>query len=178
MGSLTISMVRIYLDANAVIDSRESSAGRGPALRELIIDVRNIGYSLVTSELTLAEVLVVPLRGLVDRSPEDEDPESRELHDWYLANLKPEHAVILTLPMTQRVLVRAALIRARVTGIKLPDAIHVATAIEGGASYFLTADRRLEAAFMRDGEWVADPKLAFVSTEDETLRAFLSSLSS
>lgn len=47
------------------------------------------------------------------------------------------------LPITVAVYERAARIRATHVAIKLPDALHLATAIENGCGAFVTADAKL-----------------------------------
>lgn len=52
---------------------------------------------------------------------------------------------VMSLPITVPVLERAARIRANWLSIKLPDAVHLATAIEHSCGAFVTADRQLAA---------------------------------
>ena len=85
---------------------------------------------LVTSELTLSECLVVPYR----------------LGDSYLAE---RYEALLTrarglsmIPIARRNLRAAARLRAAY-GLKTPDAIQIAAALEGQCSCFVTNDRRL-----------------------------------
>jgi len=123
----------VYLDANIVVYAVEGY----PALREQVcalleaMDKRML--SAVTSELTLAEVLVKPM---IDGNT----PVERA----YRTFLEPSGALRL-LPVSQAVLIEAARLRAR-TGLKLPDAIHMATAAGAGCTSFLTNDRGLCAS--------------------------------
>ena len=85
---------------------------------------------LVTSALTLLEVLVVPLRA-----------RNRSLADRYEALLTRSRGIRLV-DMTRDQLRAAAQLRAT-TGFKTPDALQVAAAIGAGCQTFLTNDRRL-----------------------------------
>jgi predicted nucleic acid-binding protein len=85
----------------------------------------------VTSELTLAEVLVKPIR--------DGNSTARDTYDRMLRT-KPFLSV---LPINRDILVDAAGLRAA-TSLKLPDAIHAATALLRGCTTFLTNDAGFE----------------------------------
>lgn len=86
--------------------------------------------AVVTSTITLAEVLVYPLRkGNV------------ELVQRYRDILLYSPG-IATLPVSPHIAEKAAQLRASY-GFRTPDAIHVATAIFAGAQAFLTNDKRL-----------------------------------
>lgn len=84
----------------------------------------------ITSSLTFTEVMVHPLR-------RGDEPLARQYSRILL------HARNLTtVPVSPEIAMEAARIRAA-TGIKVPDAIHIATAIVGGAKSFLTNDSHL-----------------------------------
>ena len=97
-----------------------------PLFREADDGIRE----LVTSALTLLEVLVVPLR-----------VRNRSLADRYEALLTRSRGIRLV-DMTRDQLRAAAQLRAT-TGFKTPDALQVAAAIGAGCRTFLTNDRRL-----------------------------------
>jgi predicted nucleic acid-binding protein len=84
----------------------------------------------VTSELTLAEVLVKPYQ--LDRA---------ELIQAYESFLEPDGALQIE-PVTASVLRDAARLRAR-SRLRVPDAIHAATAVTAGCSALLTNDQDL-----------------------------------
>ena len=86
----------------------------------------------VTSELTLAETLVKPF---MDESEERQDAYKRVLLSS--SGLTPA-------PVTRAVLVEAARLRA-LRRFRLPDAIHVATALLTDCAAFISNDRRLNA---------------------------------
>jgi predicted nucleic acid-binding protein len=88
--------------------------------------------SLVTSSLTLMEVLVVPYRA-----------GNRSLAQRYEALLTRGRGVRL-IDLSHDQLRAAAQLRGA-TGVKTPDALQLVAAISAGCSTFLTNDRRLPA---------------------------------
>ena len=88
------------------------------------------GHAVVLSTLAIAEVLV----GRYRQDTEDEVDEFREA----LAGIPGGRVVAASMDIAAQ----AAAIRAA-TGLKLPDAIHLATAIVSGAAAFLTNDSAL-----------------------------------
>jgi predicted nucleic acid-binding protein len=91
-------------------------------------DVRKL--ELITSALTLLEVLVVPYRAGL-----------RTLADRYEALLTRGRGIRLV-DLTRDQLRAAAQLRAA-TGAKTPDALQLAAALTAGCTAFLTSDRRL-----------------------------------
>ena len=85
---------------------------------------------LVTSELSLFEVLVVPYR-----------VGNRQLAERYEALLTRSRG-IRTVPLTRDQLRAAAQLRAT-SGVKTPDALQLVAAIGAGCQTFVTNDRRL-----------------------------------
>jgi predicted nucleic acid-binding protein len=121
---------RIYLDANILIELFESDSALSKSLHRLLaVSYRDL--ILVTSELTLAEVLVLPIR------KRDEQSISRYSLFFDSGNFWINGLV------NKEVLSLSANIRAKRQGYKLPDAIHLATAYLNGCSHFFTGDRRL-----------------------------------
>ncbi|CUS34801.1 Ribonuclease VapC (fragment) [Candidatus Nitrospira nitrosa] len=86
----------------------------------------------VTSELTLAEVLVKPL---LDHHTERQAA--------YLHALQPSTSLQIV-PVSRDILIAAAHLRAN-AHLKLPDAIHAATAQQTSCDQFLTNDARIPA---------------------------------
>jgi predicted nucleic acid-binding protein len=86
--------------------------------------------SIVTSELALAEVLVMPMRtgnaALVNHYIEAVS--SREYLD--------------VVPVNRDIIIGSARLRSA-SAVRLPDAIHVATALAAGCSVFLSEDKRI-----------------------------------
>jgi predicted nucleic acid-binding protein len=87
-------------------------------------------FRLVTSVVTLIEVLVQPLRsGRADVADEYRDILLRSTS-------------LTTVPLTKEIADEAARLRA-FNNLRTPDAIHLGTAIQSGASWFLTNDAGL-----------------------------------
>ncbi|MDQ0513075.1 type II toxin-antitoxin system VapC family toxin [Ancylobacter amanitiformis] len=142
MGRLNgVNSFRIYWDTSVFIrlveDDDELSYRLG-ALQLYAFDGDVV--SLRSSELTLAELLVRPLR--------DNDT---ELIDIYRRLLRSNAALTIG-PVDRPCLEMAARIRADRKEIKLPDAIHIATARLMNCTHFVTGDRRLRG--QADMPWV------------------------
>jgi len=122
--------VRVYVDTNVVIRGLErTDAGAGEVGR--LSDLATRGkLALVTSELTLSEVLVAPLR-------HGDELLAQAYRDFLI-----EDRVIDLRPVSREVLAASARIRAR-SGAAFPDAIHLATAILAGCDRVVSYDRRL-----------------------------------
>ncbi|HSF48619.1 MAG TPA: PIN domain-containing protein [Burkholderiales bacterium] len=124
---------RVYLDANVFIYAFEGFPAFLPVLTALFARMDRGELSAVTSELTLAEVLVKPLQDGNDF-----------LRQRYEETLKSSSALAV-IPVSRAVLSRAAWLRARHETLKMPDAIHLATALAAGCNRFLTNDYCLAA---------------------------------
>lgn len=121
----------IYIDANAFILFGEAHSDLGLRLKSVFAAMAEGTLEIVTSDLTLAEVLVGPLKS---KRP--------DLVSAYEKLLFPRKN-FFRIPVTVRILKRSAELRASFN-IKLPDAIHVATALETACTVFLTEDHRLQ----------------------------------
>jgi predicted nucleic acid-binding protein len=131
MAHLTLSG-RIYLDTNIFIYALEGY----PIFRSVLTTLFNAldrgELTAVTSELTLAEVLVKPL---LDHHAERQAA--------YLQALQPSTSLQIV-PVSRDILIAAARLRAD-ANLKLPDAIHAATAQLTGCAQFLTNDARFSS---------------------------------
>jgi predicted nucleic acid-binding protein len=87
-------------------------------------------FRIVTSFVTLIEVLVHPLR--------EGQPELAEEY----RNILLQSPALATIPLDEGIAEDAATLRAR-HNLRTPDAIQLATAIRSGASWFLTNDAGL-----------------------------------
>lgn len=96
---------------------KEASAGR---------------LQLVTSALTLLEVLVVPYRARNNSLAERYEALLTRSRGLHMLDLSPE-------------LLRAAAQLRAVTGIKTPDALQIAAALSADCKAFVTNDRRIPA---------------------------------
>lgn len=128
MGKVSAALgQRVYLDANIIIYAVEGFAPFLDQIRALLAAVNSGEVIAVTSELALAEVLVKPLK--------DQQPVLQQAYQTFLTPT-PEFEVV---PINLTVLVEAARLRAT-SKLKLPDAIHLATALHHQCDSFLTND--------------------------------------
>jgi len=132
----------VYLDANCFIYSVERIDPYRAILDSLWRAVSFGQITIVTSELTLLEVLVKPLK-----------EGNATVAASYRAVLRHSPDVRMA-PITQVVLEEAANLRAT-QGLKTPDALHAATALLNGCTLFVTND----SAFRR----VSDLTVAILS---------------
>jgi len=131
---------KVYLDANFFIYTLEAVAPWARAAGEVLRSLDGGQLAAATSELSLAECLVKPLElGLTD------------VAGAYLELLK-DHRFLSVAPVTREILIEAARLRS-LSRIKLPDAIHAATALQKGCSSFLTNDDRLRVEGLDVVRW-------------------------
>jgi len=123
---------RVYLDANVFIYALESQGPFTRAAQLVLTNVCNRTSVALTSELTLTEVLVIPLR--------TNNKAAIALYEAFLTDVSK----IELLPVTRTVLRLAAELRAT-NGTKLPDAIHIASALDNRCSTFISQDKRIKA---------------------------------
>jgi predicted nucleic acid-binding protein len=134
MGSLiAVAGSHVYLDTNIIIYAVEGAALARPSLLHLLSQVDAGVLTATTSELTLAEVLVRPLRD-----------GNAVLADAYRRSIS-NGAALRIARVSRVVLERAAALRAAQASLKLPDAIHAATALLAGCTTFLSNDARFES---------------------------------
>ena len=134
MGKVTAYRNRkTYLDTNVFIYALEGYPAIRGALTELFIAIEEGTWPCVTSELTLAELLVKPFR---------EADREGELRCRRVVCARVGLSVV---PIGRDILVEAARLRAR-THIGLADAIHLATARATGCELLLANDERLRRA--------------------------------
>jgi predicted nucleic acid-binding protein len=119
----------IYADTNVIIRLMEGDASTRAPIEARLLPLRGTGRFLVTSRLTRLECRVKPLR--------HGDAALLALYDAAFSS-----AEIALLDITEPVLEKATELRAHLN-VKTADAIHLASAIVGGAVAFLTGDRNL-----------------------------------
>jgi len=124
----------VYLDTNVFIAAFETADGPGYAARRLLTAAENARLRIVTSELTLSDVLVGPLRRGDDA-----------LAALYRSILVSREGFAVV-PIDRVVLEAAAQLRAGHGTLRLPDAIHRATADLSTCTAVATADLRLPLA--------------------------------
>ena len=141
MGSLAERLgPKVYLDANFFIYVLEAAEPWARAAREVLEALDRGELKAVTSELSLAECLVKPL-----------ELRQSDIAEAYLEFLK-DHRFLTVGPVTREILIEAARLRG-LSRIKLPDAIHAATALQKGCSSFLTNDDRLKIEGIEVFRW-------------------------
>jgi predicted nucleic acid-binding protein len=126
---------RLYLDANAIIAFVEKINDPVEVMLNVFIKASNLEIELVTSELTLAEVLVKPIRD-----------SNSELAATYCALIGDWQDLLKTAPITVAILERAAALRAESGRLKLPDALHIATAMATSCNAIVWQDKRMAGA--------------------------------
>ena len=146
MGALASALAGhrlIALDTSVWIYHFEGSVAYGQAADSVLEAVAQARIGAVASELVLLELLVAPLK----KGSQDVADEI-ELALLHFPNLQ-------LAPVTRAVLIRAAEIRARY-GLRAPDAIVLATAVESGATLAVTNDSawrkvdEIEVLLLRD----------------------------
>lgn len=121
---------RIYLDANVWIYALEGYAAYAVPLAALFARIDAGELVAITSEFTLAEVLVKPFSDL-----------NVALQERYTDTLQ-NRASLKIVPVTRNILITAARLRAQHPALKMPDALHAATALETGVNAFISNDGR------------------------------------
>ncbi len=147
----------VYLDSNIFVHALEGQHDTDEvAVRcaTLLDRVRSDEIVGVTSELTLAEVLIQP--SIQQRF---------NLKRAYFALFDARRTSFQLRPVTRAILLESIEYRARVHPTKpgptenkrnfLPDAIHVVTAIEAEATFFVSSDQRIR---LPDGMERLDPR--------------------
>ena len=128
MGQLSDQLgTSVYLDTNIIIYAVEGYETHAAPIKSLLRGLTEGKINAVTSELTLAEALVKPKRDA-----------NAKLAQAYQRFLLPT-TTLRNVPISREILESAAGIRA-ISALKLPDAIHWATAINQQCDSFLTND--------------------------------------
>jgi predicted nucleic acid-binding protein len=171
MGLLMAAIDRIYLDTNVFITAFEARDKSGELLLQLFVRRREASRSLfVTSELSMSELLVLPYR--------------RQDHDLIIKyeTILAKSDWLDVAPVETPVLRHAAVLRAQYPALKLPDAIHLATAVGSSCSHILTADEGIKGDYRLPHAHLAkviESNTLFVLRPDEpTLTSLLKSLAS
>jgi predicted nucleic acid-binding protein len=124
---------RVYLDSNVFITAMETPGAQSDHAWWIIDAVDDGKIAAVTSEITIAEVLVKPMQ-LGDSA----------FITAYQEMIAPSpHFDVL--PIRRDILVSAAQLRARRGSIRLPDAIHVATALASSCACMVSDDQQLHS---------------------------------
>ncbi len=122
---------RVYLDSNVFITAMETPGAHSDHAWWIIRAIEDGNIAGVTSEITIAEVLVKPM-----------EMGNTDFIAAYQQMIVPgTHFQVL--PIRRDILVDAAELRARRKSIRLPDAIHIATALRASCPYMVSDDQRL-----------------------------------
>ena len=119
---------RLVIDSAPIIYILEDHPGFASRFAPVFERAEAGDYELVVTTITLAEVLTGPLRHGNESLAEEYRNTLSSLPPWRVVDLTPDIAH------------RAARIRGR-TGLRLPDAVQVATAIETASAGLVTHDR-------------------------------------
>jgi len=123
---------KVYFDTNVLIYLIEKNLTYHDKIASLIASLDQQGCEVFTSELTLAECLVKPFA--------DDDKQSQAI---YTKNIKNSDFLKVK-PVTRKILVEAARLRSLYKN-KLPDSIHLATALAAGCDVFVGNDKKIKA---------------------------------
>jgi predicted nucleic acid-binding protein len=142
-GKIRVSQTSVYLDANVFIEMWENrGAPESKLVWEMFTRGHSKGWRFVSSELSLAEVLVKPIL------------DAKQTGDWQLVNAYRFHIDDKGLfqriaPVSRDILDMAANVRSENKAIKLPDAIHLSTALVEKCSVFVSNDTRFAEAIKK-----------------------------
>jgi len=124
---------RAYLDSNIFIYAFENVGVFGAACAVILALVDRGVTKAVTSEISLVEILVGPLMA-----------GNHALAALYVQRLETAPGLELV-PISRSIILRSASIRAS-RRLKIPDAMHVAAAIETGCDLLVTADAGIQGS--------------------------------
>ena len=122
----------VYLDTNILIAAFETDTGKQSSVWAVLEAVEQGAFTAYTSQITLAELLPQPIAN------------SRSTLVKLYRDLFAIHGFFDAVPITIEVLTEAAQVRADYRSVKLPDAIHLATARLCSCKAIFTADKRLD----------------------------------
>ncbi len=158
---------RVYLDTNVFIELTEGRDGSRMQIERLVRCAYDVGATFVTSALTFSELLVRPYR--------EGNVELVKTYKMLGRGTDWLHIVLVT----DDILDQAAKLRAASAKLKLPDAIHLATASNDGCTAFVTADQGISDSVLRNATAAGLDFLApltIIRPDEPTLSAFLESL--
>ena len=131
VGDAFQGITKIFLDTAPVIYYVEATTGFAEVVQESFRLLDEGALQAIASPVTLAECLVLPLQ-----------LGQTQLRQNFIDLLTKTEAIVLA-PMDVEVGKRAAELRVSY-GLKLPDALQVATALITGCEAFLTNDKTLK----------------------------------
>jgi predicted nucleic acid-binding protein len=123
---------KVYFDTNTLIYLIEKTPVYIDKVTRIISELDELECRAFTSELTLAECLVKPFA--------EDDVRSQEI---YISSIKTS-AFLTVKPVSKKILIEASRLRS-IYKNKLPDSIHLATALENGCDIFVSNDKKIKA---------------------------------
>lgn len=122
---------RAYLDTNVFITALEHVGAGSDHAWWILSAIEDGEIEGATSEITLAEILVKPM----ERRDDD-------VIEAYQAMISSAPGFVVR-PVERAILVEAARLRSTRRAMKLPDAVHVATALGCACTHFISSDARI-----------------------------------
>lgn len=123
---------KVYFDTNVFIYVLNGTPGLSTPCVQLLDACAKGAIQGITGDLTLAELLVQPLR------------QNNAAAVAAVRELLIDDGAISLLPHDRAAFERAAAVRAH-HGLKMPDALQLATALQAGAACLVSNDRRFPA---------------------------------
>jgi predicted nucleic acid-binding protein len=120
---------KVYFDTNIFIYVLNGTPGLSAPCVQLLDACAEGAIQGITGDLTLAELLVLPLR------------QNNAAAVAAVRELLIDDGAITLLPHDRATFERAAALRAQ-HGLKMPDALQLATALQAGAACLVSNDRR------------------------------------
>lgn len=124
----------LYLDTNIFILGFEFEGREAQPVQQLLTLLREFPKAIVTSELTLAELLAPPKRA-------NGFPLARKAELY--GNLLIWSGLVDLWPVSRQVLIGTAVLRQN-WSCKLPDAIHIVSALHAGCAFFMSNDNDMK----------------------------------
>lgn len=121
----------IYFDTNVFIYALEGHEEYKTVLAQIFTQVAEENLSTITSEISLAECLVKPVK--------DNNEAAIAAYKKHIAS----NSLLNVISIDRNILIESASLRCEL-GLKLPDAIHMATAVAKDCKTFITNDRKLK----------------------------------
>lgn len=151
---MATDVLRIYIDTNALIAALEGEGTIATLVQQVLAESATDRVTFVTSQLTLGELLVGPLR--------DEDPvRSNAILALFAGEGPLEIAEI-----DRAIVIAAADLKAVYRRLKWPDAVHLATALGKECSHVLSNDHGLPKL----------PGLTFIRLQEAALQTMLAEI--
>jgi len=143
-----MGLIRVFFDTNLFIYLIEGNTEQKRRAVQLVEGADQRGYEIVTSSLTLGEVLVQPLHR-----------ENFDLATQYEELLQPP--AVSVIDFDREAARHFASIRRDKT-IKAPDAIQLACAAHAGCDLFITNDERLTSKIVPGIHFIASFERAYL----------------